>query len=315
MDADRGTLMALATHLLNQDQVNHSGEEVLAAVDERKGEEAKDKTDSQIRREEFRALCQGRKGDADSEFVAEAMEPPNELSPFIDLITSVSRLREVRALTGFFRLIPSDNPCPMAMDTNWFPAIPIHGEGVFLRLRSEAIEEWEQHPRVRDRLTLLAGRWADSFFNPQGEPLTAAFLVAHAFAHALIDQWSLSGGYPAASLRERIYALDDDTGILVYTAAADSAGSLGGVVSQAEHDRLRVSVPEAIQRYGWCSSDPVCSETAAQGVEGLNLAACHSCALLPETSCERRNTLLDRAMLVGLPNDREFGFFSPLLDA
>ena len=316
MDADRGTLKALAGHLISQDQSKgYSPDEVLAAVDDRKGEEAKEKTDGQIRREEYRALCQGRTGDSDSEFVAQTMNPPDELSEFVDLITSVSRLREVRALTGFFRLIPSDNPCPMAMDTDWVPAIPIHGEGVFLRLRSDAVAEWEKHARVQERLTLLAGRWANSFFNPQGEPLTAAFLIAHAFAHALIDQWSLSGGYPAASLRERIYALEEGTGILVYTAASDSAGSLGGVVSQAEPGRLKVSVPEAIQRYGWCSSDPVCSETAAQGVEGLNLAACHSCALLPETSCERRNTLLDRAMLVGLPGDREFGFFSSLLDA
>ena len=316
MNTDRSVLEGLAAHLIGEDRVDYSPDEVLAAVDDRHGEEKAEKTDEQIRKEEYRALCQGREGDSESEFVAETADPPDELSSFIDLVTRVTRLREVRALTGFFRLRPSDNPdCPMAVDENWVPAIPIHGEGVFLRLVPDALDEWDQQGMVQSRLKILQARWAESFFNPNQRPLTSQFLVAHALAHALIDQWSLAGGYPAASLRERIYSDDEGTGILIYTAAADSAGSLGGVVSQADPDHLRVTVPEAIKRYGWCSSDPVCSETAAQGVEGLNLAACHSCALLPETSCEHRNTLLDRAMLVGLPNDRDFGFLSSLLEA
>jgi hypothetical protein len=315
MDASRNTLEDLAKHLVNQDGVDYSPDEVLAAVDDRNGEERAEKTDEQIRSEEYRAICQGREGDSESEFVADTLDPPDELAPFIDLVSRVSRLREVRALTGFFRLQPSDNPpCPMAINDDWVPAIPIHGEGVFLRFARHALDDWDELQLVRTRLKRLQGRWAESFFNPTRRALTSRFLLAHAFAHALIDQWSLEGGYPAASLRERIYTTDEGTGILIYTAAADSAGSLGGVVAQAEPARLKITVPEAIKRYGWCSSDPVCSETVAQGVEGLNLAACHSCALLPETSCEHRNTLLDRAMLVGLPEERGFGFFASFLD-
>ena len=50
-----------------------------------------------------------------------------------------------------------------------------------------------------------------------------------------------------------------------------------------------------------CSSDPLCIESKGQGVDALNLAACHACALLPETSCEEGNRLLDRLLLVGMP--------------
>ena len=46
----------------------------------------------------------------------------------------------------------------------------------------------------------------------------------------------------------------------------------------------------------------------------VRVAACHACALVPETSCEHRNGLLDRALLVGVPGERDFGFFSSLID-
>ena len=59
------------------------------------------------------------------------------------------------------------------------------------------------------------------------------------FAHALIDQLALDAGYPAASLRERLYVGDDMQGFLVYTATTDSAGSLGGLVAQGESATAR----------------------------------------------------------------------------
>ncbi len=43
-----------------------------------------------------------------------------------------------------------------------------------------------------------------------------------------------------------------------------------------------------------------------QGIGGINLAACYSCFLLPETSCEEFNSFLDKASLI----DKDFGFFS-----
>ena len=294
--------------------VPFSTEEVLAAVRDRKGEEATARSEDQIRLEEFRALSQGRAGGPGSNFDASTARPPEEVEGFIDLVTTVSRLREVRAMTGFTRLQPKgeeSDVCPIALEADWLPAIAVHGEGIFLRLDSDSLRRWQDDPQIEGRVQVLQRRWRESYFFDGNVP-GAAFLLAHTFAHCLIDHWSLDGGYPAASLRERVYALDEGVGVLVYTAAADSAGSLGGLIAQASPDRLGPSVVEAVARYRWCSSDPVCSETPSQGMEGLNLAACHACALVPETSCEHRNTLLDRALLVGLPDEREFGFFSAM---
>jgi len=90
-------------------------------------------------------------------------------------------------------------------------------------------------------------------------------------------------------------------GILIYTAAGDSEGTMGGLVRLAEPEALGRIFLNAIDEAGWCSADPVCREAASsggQGPESLNLAACHSCALLPETSCEAFNKYLDRMLLV-----------------
>jgi hypothetical protein len=102
-------------------------------------------------------------------------------------------------------------------------------------------------------------------------------------------------------------------GMLICTATSDSAGSLGGLVAQGEPDRLEPALRSALIRAQWCSADPLCVESEGSGVGGINLAACHACVLLPETSCEHNNGLLDRALLIGTPEDPSIGFFSEAL--
>jgi hypothetical protein len=99
-------------------------------------------------------------------------------------------------------------------------------------------------------------------------------------------------------------------GILIYTAAGDSEGTMGGLVRQGTPGNLEPSIMAAIKSSVWCSSDPVCIESGGQGTDSANLAACHSCALLPETSCEEGNRLLDRAMICGTPENSNTGFLS-----
>jgi hypothetical protein len=313
-DFDEMTLRTMVEKLVAQAKVPFPVDEVLAAVAARKGEQV-EKSEDKIREEEFQALCQGREEKSGGNFIAEASKAPPNVASRVDLVSKVSRLREVRAFTGFTRLRPKgedDEPCPISLDEDWIPAIAVHGEGLFLRLYRPALDEWESMSEAAARAAILRSRWNDSYLN-DGRELTARYVLGHTLAHALIDEWSLDGGYPAASLRERIFEVEGEIGLLIYTAAADSAGSLGGLIAQAESARIEASLRNALRRYRWCSSDPVCSETTSQGAEGLNLAACHACALLPETSCEMRNCLLDRALLVGLPTNRELGFFHDLI--
>jgi hypothetical protein len=99
-------------------------------------------------------------------------------------------------------------------------------------------------------------------------------------------------------------------GILIYTAAGDSEGTMGGLVRMGLPGRLEDVFARAIERARWCSTDPVCIESSGQGPDNCNLAACHSCALLPETSCEEQNRLLDRGLLVGTLTEPAIGLFS-----
>ena len=47
--------------------------------------------------------------------------------------------------------------------------------------------------------------------------------------------------------------------------------------------------------------------------ERLNGAACHSCTMISETACENGNRLLDRALVVPIPEHEEMGYFRELV--
>ncbi|NNJ05858.1 DUF1998 domain-containing protein [Streptomyces sp. PKU-MA01144] len=265
--------------------------------------------------------------DRDQEFVCEPPVAPVDTlreSHGLAQLMLVKRLREVRALQSFRRVeepSPADTSIREAAISlakpDWLPAFEVSGEGVFVRLDEKRLRAWEQEPeqiKRADRIRTNHERLLSARIGGSGRPAppshaTPRFLLLHALAHMLINEWSLDGGYPAASLRERIYGEGDMAGVLIYTATSDSAGSLGGVVAQGEPDRLSVSLKAGLHRAGWCSNDPLCMESEASGADSLNLAACHACLLLPESSCENNNILLDRATLVGTPDGRTPGFF------
>ena len=221
----------------------------------------------------------------------------------------VKRLREVRVLSSFTRVKEpepadlEDRLSPLASEpVPYLPAVEVIGEGIFVELAPERLSEWEQQPSLALRVELLRANARERERNRLSvlEPrISARLLLTHTLAHLLINQWSLECGYPAASLRERLYVNREHAGLLIYTATSDSAGSLGGLISQADPERLEPSLRSAIDAASWCSSDPLCIESEPAGTDALNLAACHSCALLPETSCEEMNLLLDRGTLIG----------------
>jgi hypothetical protein len=184
-----------------------------------------------------------------------------------------------------------------------------------MTLRPDVLSAWERTEFARHRAAQINENYRrrfDSFGAVPDRIITARLVAIHTLAHALIDQWALDSGYPASSLRERLYVADDMAGVLIYTATSDSAGSLGGVVAEAEPERLESSFRQIAARLSWCSADPLCIESGPSGVDGLNRAACHSCCLLPEVSCEEMNLLLDRALVVGTADHPEGGLLSNL---
>ncbi|MFE2999159.1 DrmB family protein [Nocardia sp. NPDC059246] len=236
----------------------------------------------------------------------------------------VHRLREVRALPSFTRITGPDDDndkkrmAPLSVTKkSWLPAIEVIGEGVFLDLTGERLTTWEAETDVIDRANVIRTNHLAELSERSGTRVTDSFvtpryLLLHTLAHALINEWSLDAGYPAASLRERLYIDDTMAGILIYTATSDSAGSLGGVVAQGEPASLVHSLEAALERCRWCSADPLCMESGPAGSGALNRAACHSCVMLPETSCETNNRFLDRALLIGGPGNAELGYFNRL---
>jgi hypothetical protein len=267
---------------------------------------------------------------------------PADLAGWFEKVNLVERLRETRVFYGFDRLESNPRPLvdmpgsamtqlfrdpPHQPQERWLPAIEVFGEGIYLELREDRIAQW-QHANQ----DWLQTRLNDQFIVRLGDvfqtlpPLGAAdrswatrYLLVHTLAHVLINQFVFECGYSTASLRERLYVSADTdapmAGILIYTAAGDSEGTLGGLVRLGRQERLGPVVRRALSRASWCSADPVCSEDlGGQGSRLANLAACHACVLLPETSCETVNQGLDRAMIVGTAVEREPGWMAELLE-
>ncbi|MDF5755567.1 DUF1998 domain-containing protein [Spongiactinospora sp. TRM90649] len=252
------------------------------------------------------------------DFTTEKERPPGETRPWLQEVILVTRLRQVSALYGFTRIdapewgddtaSPDFAPLSVAPPT-WVPCAELRGEGIFLRFREDELARWESRPDVRERGALLrAGhdRWRAQRRLEPGHWPGLRYILLHSFAHALIREFALESGYSAAGIGERIYSgtgADPMAGVLLYTAAPDSEGTLGGLVTLGRRDRLGTLIGQALDAARLCSSDPLCSEHDPREHGHLYGSACHACLFASETSCERGNHYLDRALLVDTVRD------------
>lgn len=275
-------------------------------------------TEEDYRSDEYRALL-SEKGSDRSSFSCRRMpiiSYNQNLSPYFSGITLVRKLQETRAFVGFSRVEPNVSiSCQESLKQlsvnglSWAPAIRVFGEGIFFQFDTKRIQEWSERQIVKERaakLTLAYDRAAQHWGRLEIE-VRPEYVLIHTFSHLLINRLSYDCGYGSSSIRERIYcdlsataeASHDMFGLLIYTASGDSEGSLGGLVRMGEPGHLEGVIWRALEDALWCSSDPVCSQSEGQGPDSCNLAACHNCALLPETCCENGNRLLDRLLVVG----------------
>lgn len=280
----------------------------------------------EIRLDEYRVLNSGIPN-THREFESRSSEIDGLIKPFLDKVTRVSRMREVRVLKGFTRIKPpSEDPsqsiAPLSVDPlEWLPAIEIRGEGIFISLNNKLLSEWEKRPDVVERVKKLDENFAENWksSNPGIERTifcSPRRVLIHTFSHAVISQLTLECGYSTASLRERMY-IDDTSdgmcGVLIYTGTSDSDGTLGGLQARAESALMGGTILGALKYMEWCSSDPLCIHGELAIADTYSVASCHSCTLLPETSCESHNRFLDRGLLVGTPDNLELGYFSSII--
>lgn len=249
-------------------------------------------------------------------------DDPGVLPALADLVSDVGlvrRLREVRALRGF-RRYEQEYFTRVDLGTvdglSWYPAIEQFGEGIFLRFDEEALRIWEGDPAVQHRTQ----HWIDRAAKLTNRRLIISdlqprYVLLHTLAHLLMRRLEFQSGYSASSLSERIYAScdgpDPQAGLLIYTSSGDAQGTLGGLVRLGEARYFSKLLLGAVEDADRCSNNPVCGESRGQGMNSLNLAACHACSLVSETSCERGNIYLDRKLLVG--DDSVPGFFRQVL--
>jgi hypothetical protein len=244
--------------------------------------------------------------------------PTPKVLQAVDHVVLVHRLREVTAQLGFTRFEPvvpdlqgeldlAVRRAALATEVSWLPAMEARGEGFFLSFKTELLDAWRQTPAVQRREAAFRS-------TPKAASLPANFdaryVFLHSLAHLLITAVSLDCGYNASSLRERVYVTPQGCGILIYTGTTDAEGTLGGLVAAGR--RIDKYLAMALELARLCSNDPICAQHAPDQLleEKYTLgAACHGCLLIAETSCERRNELLDRSLVVSTVEQLGCEFF------
>lgn len=265
---------------------------------------------------EYDALCEEECNDPD--FLTINSPVPNEFDEYISQIKIVGRLRVVEVLDGFKRISHEESEkAQLSKKTlSWLPANELFGEGIFICLNEEKVKEWEES-NINTYHELITRAKNNFFAAEHVDDNNIRYILLHTFAHLLIRELTLQSGYTSASLKERIYSSKSGEknmcGILIYTASSDSDGSLGGLARQGVTEKIRKIFFSMLEEASWCSNDPICIDSRAQGYALLNRAACHACTLLPETSCECSNILLDRGAIIGSSENKQTGYFGKLI--
>ena len=295
--------------------------EIVATLLNR-GSEQKEESENDYRLQEFEVLTRNAGKTTEELFVKNYPSSKYSGLSYLKSVSMVHKLRETRAFIGFKRLDPEGGRLASISvnEMPWIPAVKNSGEGIMLEFDYDMLEKWAAGADVVKRVKIIEDNLRASG-KLKKEHLDPKYILLHTLSHCMINALANQSGYASASIREKIYCCKYKgenlkmAGILIYTASGDSEGSLGGLVRQASAGRLEEIILRAVSEARWCASDPVCIQSTGQGQDGCNLAACHNCALLPETSCENKNMLLDRGLMIGTLDNPNLGFFNSYYSA
>lgn len=259
------------------------------------------------------------------------IEVKNQLLGFEKLV-KIDKLKKTTVQTSFTRNEPIDVDSILVGDTEYvknynvkrqslsknnfetrvLPAVESYGEGILFILDKKLLNEWESNELIINRANIIKQHGLSSEWKShqiEAARITPRKILIHTLAHLLIREFEYICGYPMSSLQERLYVDNTMNGFLI-SAYDGTDGYLGGLSKLCNNiENLNKIIQSALNRAKNCSLDPICYESEGQGIAQLNLAACHSCTLLPETSCEHGNLFLDRKLVV----DDDFGYFSTLI--
>jgi hypothetical protein len=308
-------------------------DEILRALDDILGEitNPRELTEATLRQEEFVSL---RNAACDGAPPQRADKPggPNQFEVYVEnvqrlrldsgqtlRVTPLNRLRVVMVQIGYTRPIETNEEenqlkvvpveyKPRDESIAWHPGVELFGEGIFLDFVSDAepkgVSDFPLEGEAYRRW-LAAHNSPDSYRKIKAMPgiqldyLHPVFVWWHTLSHRLITALSVDSGYSSAAIRERVYTYTSNNktvgGLLLYTAQSGGDGTLGGLIGLVPH--FKRILDSALRNLDACSNDPICIEEEF-GEDKVNGAACYACQLVSETSCEYRNTLLDRRLLL-----------------
>jgi hypothetical protein len=318
----------MKTPMVKQQLEGISLDKVMAAI--RRKRVGGNADERPVKAVEFEALSKAKeelgKDEPEGDFFARSLPRDLWATPWLDClerVVLVHRLREVVAQLGFTRFeaaVPDIQGeldmqvqrAPIGLDISWVPAIENRGEGVFLQFKTSAVEAWLKKKAVKERDTQLQagfGLWQHEHQGSNRQYPGLPFYMLHSLSHLLLTAISLECGYPASSLRERVYAAPECYGVLIYTGSSDAEGTLGGLVEESR--RIRQHLGRALEMGMLCSNDPVCSfhHPTRHDHQPLLGSACHGCLLISETSCEQHNDFLDRSLVVSTVEGLGTDFF------
>lgn len=314
------------------DLYKYPEEEIWTQIEKKRNDQSDDDNfGKDLKTPEWQVFSVADRASNTPDFELDSVKAPQEYKEYFEKVVLVEKMREVRALIGFTRIeSPYDHQeaeesiewAPISRNLpKWVPASEIRGEGIFIQFNESTIQKWEQETKdfyeYRKKNQEALYKWRQArHLQPDIPHPGIRYILMHSFSHALMRQLAIECGYTSASLRERIYSKSPQedngpmAGVLIYTAAPDSEGTLGGLVSLGEPEILGRHIQQALEQMRLCASDPLCSEhDPLQGTVSLHWAACHACMFSPETSCERGNKYLDRALLVPTVKISDLAFF------
>lgn len=315
----------------------YTAEQIWAAIEaKRSSQGVAAEQESDLKVPEWEVLAQRTAAPSNKDFKIRTVAAPLGYEGYFEQTVLLDRIREVRALLGFTRIESKGDftdPAPEGDEREtrlcrqaptWVPVSEVLGEGIFLRLKEDRLQAWENRADVKTlekEFMEAHRRWRRMrrIQPPEAGFPGMRFVLLHSLSHAIMRQIALECGYTAASLRERLYCKAPGVehgpmaGILIYTAASDSEGTLGGLVNLGEPLPLGRHIQQALEAIRICGSDPLCAEHAATGEgRGIHGACCHACMFASETSCERGNRYLDRTVLTETFATRGVEFFTEL---
>ncbi|MBU4306117.1 MAG: DUF1998 domain-containing protein [Candidatus Omnitrophica bacterium] len=292
--------------------------------------EGKFLTEMEFRKNEYEYLLNRDNHNLENrDLVVEEIIINNDLkSCGFERIIKIKRLKLTSVQTGYTRLSPMDRDVFLSKEdktiqfdnikvplkpkytvtnhaeTEFLAGVESFGEGIFLKWDDKMIDcfisEYLRNEKTKSKIQTLWDRVQinEMIDKKKFKDLThlTKFLLIHSFSHIIIKELEFICGYPSSSVAERIYCdTDNMSGLLIYTIAG-SEGSFGGLIKQSEN--FKNLLLSALLRARDCNSDPICFESDGQGIGGFNFAACYSCLLISEISCEGFNSFLDRGILI-----------------